>query len=638
MKETLCCLENGEGFCSYSVCTLCGYCGKIRIRAEFFRGCASEVETCGNIEKSRIMNLFCEQYQNQIAQLANRMQGEAMPPLTEELFALFETTGNRLKYEDVYFKRRKFLAVFGMAAYLWGRPADVEKLEEILVAICEEECWALPAHVNRGENPNWRNTVDLFAAETAQALAEIVTLVNKAGLGLSEGVCTKVKTEIESRVLCPFEQSHQGWECSNHNWNAVCGGSIGSAAIYLLAEQEKTRLDGLLKRICYSLSFYLDGFPEDGVCMEGIGYFTYGMTYFVGFAEQLLRYSQGSIDLFANAKVRKIAEFQQKMYFNNGQTVSFSDGDKQAKFRMGLTAFLAKQYDTVQIPNRNFACDFETDPCYRFMGLLRDVLWTGAYEEPVETAGNERAAVIARHEVLASAQWSICESNNGIGFAIKGGNNGEPHNHNDVGSFLYSAGGEQFLCDLGAGEYTGEYFGSGRYDILCNSSEGHNIPIMNGEFQKAGAQYRTSFFEADGNGATRLECSMAYGEEVVSRFIREARFSLEDGKLSIQDCFDVPESAKKKEAWCLTENLVTQGEITVCGNTVTIRGKQTSCRVQIENEFQNLRCVEKVHFNHEGDAEKVCLIQWDVIRNPMTPIGKGGIEYDGISKYTVWKI
>ena len=37
--------------------------------------------------------------------------------------------------------------------------------------------------------------------------------------------------------------------------------------------------------------------------------------------------------------------------------------------------------------------------------------------------------------------------------AAKGGNNGESHNHNDVGSFLYLAGDEMLLTDLGAGEY-----------------------------------------------------------------------------------------------------------------------------------------------------------------------------------------
>ena len=139
---------------------------------------------------------FREQYKNQIKNLADKMQKETMPALTEKLFALFETTGKRLAYENVYFTRRKFLAVFGLAAYIFRRMEDVTKLEEVLWEICEEECWALPAHVNRKDNPDWQNTVDLFAAETAQAMAEIITLVNEKipkEYHLSDGVCQQVK-------------------------------------------------------------------------------------------------------------------------------------------------------------------------------------------------------------------------------------------------------------------------------------------------------------------------------------------------------------------------------------------------------------------------------------------------------------
>lgn len=558
-----------------------------------------------------------------------------MPPLPEELFALFETTGNRLKYEDVYFKRRKFLAVFGMAAYLWERPADVEKLEEILVEICREECWALPAHVNRRENPDWHCTVDLFAAETAQALAEIVALVGdgsapgeaaeQPGLVLSSEICEEVKSEIERRVLQPFEAVQQGWECSDHNWNAVCGGSIGSAAMYLLAGKEEKRLQNILQRICHSLTFYLAGFREDGACMEGVGYFTYGMTYFTGFAEQLFRYSKGTVNLFDNEKVRKIAEFQQKIYFSNGQTVSFSDGDSSAKFRMGLTCFLAKQYDTVQIPDRSYACDFETDPCYRFMGLLRDYEWTKGIEERPD--GREQLCCASRHDILTGAQWSICESKNGVGFAIKGGDNGEPHNHNDVGSFLYLAGGEQLITDLGAGEYTAEYFGEGRYNILCNSSLGHSVPVIGGEFQKAGKQYKASVFTADGKGTTTLEFAGAYAEGVIKRLDRTTVFSLEDGTLLVEDQFHMPVDAGE-ELPVFTENLVTQGNVILQENAVLIQGEKVSCSVQTEGKTENLRVLEKTHSNHEGEQEIVRLIQWEVL-------GEKGEDVHGVSKYTI---
>jgi len=580
------------------------------------------------------MSGFQEQYKKQIKALADSMRNQNMPSLTEELFAMFESTGNRLKYEDVYFTRRKFLAVFGIAAVVFKRQEDLEKLEEVLQELCAEECWALPAHVNRKDNPEWRFTVDLFAAETAQALAEIVALVGEEQkeFGLTIETCKKVRSEIERRVLVPFEQTVQGWECSDHNWNAVCCGGIGSAAIYLLAGKEEARLKKLLQRICHSLIFYLNGFREDGACMEGIGYFTYGMTYFTGFAEQLLRYSNGKINLFNNDKVRRIAEFQQKMYFGCGQTVSFSDGETSAKFRMGLTCFLAKQYETVRIPNRKFAAGFETDPCYRFMGLIRDVLWTAdaEYEKNVDTVKEaELSEGNVRHDILPLAQWSICESKNGIGFAIKGGNNNEPHNHNDVGSFLYLAEGEQLICDLGAGEYTAEYFGANRYNILCNSSEGHSVPIINGRLQQSGLQFRASSFDAYDRGKTKIEFAGAYEDGTVNKLTRDAEFSIDAGVLTIIDEFELPLYT------AFTENLVTKGSVLLKENRAYIQGKFSACIIQIEGEIQNLHVLEKNFFNHSGELEVVRLIQWDVL--PEIHKGEKGEQYHGVSKYTIWK-
>ena len=64
---------------------------------------------------------------------------------------------------------------------------------------------------------------------------------------------------------------------------------------------------------------------------------------------------------------------------------------------------------------------------------------------------------------------------------------------------------EQLITDLGAGEYTKEYFSTGRYQILCNSSLGHSVLVISGELQKEGKQYRASEFTSDGRGFTRVE-------------------------------------------------------------------------------------------------------------------------------------
>ena len=51
---------------------------------------------------------FLKSYREQFINAGKELDKEQLPPLTEELFSLFERTGNRLEYEKAYFKRRKF--------------------------------------------------------------------------------------------------------------------------------------------------------------------------------------------------------------------------------------------------------------------------------------------------------------------------------------------------------------------------------------------------------------------------------------------------------------------------------------------------------------------------------------------------
>ena len=159
------------------------------------------------------LRTFLEQYMDCIRKNAGEMMDKAMPEADEELFSLFEKTGNRLRYEDVYFTRRKYLAVFGCLAILDGGERYVKKLVEVLKGICDEECWALPAHVHRDSDPDWRVCVDLFASETGQALAEIISL---AGDKLPEDVKQLVRENVFRRVMNPFLESTPPYRSSPH--------------------------------------------------------------------------------------------------------------------------------------------------------------------------------------------------------------------------------------------------------------------------------------------------------------------------------------------------------------------------------------------------------------------------------------
>ena len=71
------------------------------------------------------MELYLKGYIEYIQKTADELRGRSMPELTKDLFSLYEDNGNRIKYEKVYFERRKFLNVFAMSTILSHRKEDI---------------------------------------------------------------------------------------------------------------------------------------------------------------------------------------------------------------------------------------------------------------------------------------------------------------------------------------------------------------------------------------------------------------------------------------------------------------------------------------------------------------------------------
>lgn len=540
---------------------------------------------------------FLKDYREQLIKAGKELDQKKLPQLTEELFSEYARTGKRLNYENAYFTRRKFFTVYAMLSVLYGNKDDISRLETVIDAICTEECWALPAHVDTSEK-DWRETVDLFAAETAFSLAEIISLLKDK---LSAPVRGKARREVFRRVLDPFIQSkypYAWWETAAMNWCAVCCGSIGAAAIWLM-EKSSRELDGLLRRINRSIMNYLDGFSDDGACLEGLGYYTYGMSFFTAYADLLYRYSGGKSDLFENAKWKNIALFPQKCCLPGGVAVSFSDSQQDETYRVGLTAYLSRRYPEVGFPDPSMAAGLESDPCCRYVVISRDYFWAERYAETGE-ANREW------HTVWPDAQWSVCRSDNGCAIAAKGGHNNEPHNHNDVGSFLYVCDGEVILDDLGAGEYTRDYFNENRYTNLCCRSLGHNVPLIDGKEQRAGAEYRAARFFADGRGMTQMDIEAAYGLEDGEKITRQFLFDKTSGVCTVTDSFSL------RKHRMVTENLITSHHPETEGSGFLIETRKRRFRIEIMNGTA-LEIKEETYIDHHGVPKKVWLMQWTAV-------------------------
>jgi hypothetical protein len=458
----------------------------------------------------------------------------------------FMRTGDRLLFERPYFERRRSLVALGLASWLWRGREDLAALERLFEAICLEERWALSAH---------SEDIDLFACETSFALAEISACL---GPSLTPAIAQRARDEVERRVLGPFMEGERrwAWEDMRNNWCAVCAGSIGAAAIYLVGGGP--RLDAILLRLEPTLAAFLESFAEDGTCLEGLGYWTYGVGFYVSFAELLRRFYGGRAGgpaggpagarrgLMDGEKFRRIAAFQSKAYLTDSIAVAFADSDARSRYRPGLAAYLARRFPEAVPPAPSLAAGLADDECGRWCLSFRDLLWSTGPTVAVGAgpAGPQAGAAEPRPASwLPEAQWLICpaRSSGSLGFAAKGGGNDEPHNHNDIGSFQLALGKTQLIAELGAGEYTRDYFAEARYSILCNSSLGHSVPIIDGRGQEAGAERRARSVECRMDGGRTflsMDISRAYDNPWLRRLTRTFEFE-GFSALSLRDDFEL---------------------------------------------------------------------------------------------------
>lgn len=274
---------------------------------------------------------------------------------------------------------------------------------------------------------------------------------------------------------------------------------------------------------------------------------------------------------------------------------------------MGLGCALKNRFLQVQIPSSSLASSLEEDHCYRFVPMRMDIFETKklALQKGVEGEYKPHGFII-----LPSAQWCMGNSDNGCYMALKGGHNDEPHNHNDVGSFLYGIGKEMFFTDLGAGEYVKEYFSEGRYDIFCNRSLGHNIPLLSGQEQKCGKGYAVKEFkvwESENYGECTMEVIGAYDSGEIRSFHRSFSFDKRSGGLVICDAFEASEG----EA-VITENFVTQYIPEIKEGKVLLKGAESACVLTVEGQVGQMDVCKEQHSNHQGQPEDVYRIYFDI--------------------------
>lgn len=463
------------------------------------------------------INDYNRAYFEEVKAEAEKLYDEPIRSLTYSTYKIYGETGSREEYEQEYMLHRKMLCAFTAMVITEQGDKWMDKLCDAIWAVCDEFTWVLPAHILAHQNtPETIATgrVDLFAGESAIALSEIYHIL---GDRLPQIIRQRIEHELERRIIKPYVEMKQKFGVSN--WSGVCGCGVTAALVYMGKDKEFAEIK---EHLMGNLKDFLDSFPDDGCCLEGSLYWFYGFSHFVFAAELLRQYTKGEIDYFENEKVKRIAYFANNMYLEDNYCISFADAPHTYDFDLGIMSFLAKKYDGITVPPLKYAAKFSNDARYRFGPFIRNLYWACELDVAEKKTGCY---------YYDKSEWYINRKNSYI-FAAKAGYNQEPHNHNDVGSFLVFADGEFIIDDIGWERYVADYFGPNRYKHIAPASRSHCVPLVNGTEQPEGRKYEGVVTEV-GENTFAFDYEKAYNVPELEKLSR--RFELTDDGVVIKE-------------------------------------------------------------------------------------------------------
>lgn len=503
-------------------------------------------------------------------------------PLTS--FAEFKTNGNRTRYEAASFAKRRKLAALVMAEIVEGKGRFTDDIVNGLGSLCEETWWGIPAHYGKRFPVASDQTVDLFNAETAGLIAWTRYMLESRLEAFAPGFCRHVDDEITRRMLRPAVAKNYWWKKAGMNWNPwICSNWL---TCVLICERDSARRTEAIGQIVKAMGAFTDAYPADGGCDEGTGYWDRAAASLYECIRLLRLATDGRADMMT-PKVREMLAYIYKMYIGGGYCVNFADAhdnrmqaqpdiilpialDTQDPVMLGFAAHIARGNNLFTAPAPLYDRSGNFPALGRELFMLRDI---------------KAAMAVTPREPQMKDTWlpdlQVMTARRGSLFvAMKGGTNGESHNHNDVGNFIVYAGNSPLIIDAGVGEYTSATFGKDRYSIWTMQSAYHNLPLINGVMQKDGRQYAAKVVSRKA-GTLTLDIAGAYPEEAaVAEWKRTV--SVKAGGVEVTEDYRLREWREPTRLMLLTtiRPEANGGRITIGNHAITFDASRLSASVE----------------------------------------------------------
>ena len=497
-------------------------------------------------------------------QYGERYLGKSWTALPWTVFAENKINGNRVNYEAACFEKRRQLAAIVMAEIMEGKGRFINDIINGVGSFCEETWWGIPAHYNKRIPLSGNQEVDLFNAETASLVVWTRYMLEKPFNQFSPDLCQRIDQEIERRILIPALKKDYWWKTAGMNWNPwICSNWL---ACVLICEKDEARKTEAIRQIKAATHAFIDAYPEDGGCDEGPGYWDRAAAsmfeilrlftvYGLQFTDDYTNGLEGLASKSTVNKIKNMAAYAYKTYIGNDYCICFADAHENK----------AVQQVNIVYPFGLWLSDQTMREFGAYLGRQKEVLTNPAtlYDKSGNFPTLGRELFFLRHirdfiaeqprEPLLKDVWlpdlQIMTSRRGYLYvAMKGGTNGESHNHNDVGSFVIYAPQESsphasrlspLFIDPAVGEYTAKTFSNDRYSIWTMQSQYHNLPQINGIDQKDGKEYAAKVVSHK-DGQLTLDIAGAYPAEAAVKSWKRTVIAMKSG-VSVTEDYELSE-------------------------------------------------------------------------------------------------
>lgn len=504
-----------------------------------------------------LWNSLDESWKAEAKQLGKSYLHYEYPAISASDFLDFTRTGNRIRYEEKYFARRRALDALVLAECVENQDTFLDDIINGIFCICEESGWQLPPHNSYiRDTPqlplpdSTKPVLDLFACETGSILATADYLLGRKLDTVSPIVRNRIRHELNLRVFTPYLEQHFWWMGDDdepmNNWTIWCTQNI-LLSVFLTDTTEKLQKQVFMKA-CKSVDYFLAEYGEDGCCDEGALYYRHAGLCLFNTIEILDAITDGHFScLYEVAKIKNIASYIMNVHIQDKYYLNFADCSPVAgrcsareflfakrtgnKNMMIFSAqdFIAGLPDTLLLPTEN-------NLYYRLQNAftVKDILsYAQKYQTPVDYPDLYYPSVgvfLARDDTYF--------------LAAKAGDNADSHNHNDTGSFVIYKNGMPLFIDVGVENYTKKTFSPQRYEIWTMQSAYHNLPTINGVMQKDGANYGatdTAVSFTDTCCKIQMNIASAYPPNAkTAYYMRELALNKNRG-IQIRDTFQMTE-------------------------------------------------------------------------------------------------